>query len=1761
MANKNYQTYQFEDPVTETAKTYYDLPIEAAETADHKHVIRASAQTDDYYTDSSRSVDITITGTPNLANPSAFSFDTSNCAITLYNGESNINSLVANLNAKPYVMQLFGMLDVKDGVNRLVAFSFYEGRPRASSRSAGGKKHYVGAFEGSQEYTYNEETRTLEFTYVAVENSPADAKSMAPFSVQFAGTETWQKTYTNTYTYYLKGNSQTCSVYLGKSVTADNLDGLSVYYDVATSAPKRNGYAWPDGNASESNGNLSKQVAVSDLANKVVDSDQYIIGVKTDLTDGNGDSVVLTYPTNVIGLSNNPFSRFKPAKAAYEVGETIKLSEVISGLENSIIVYSDGAEITLADVTLADNQSITASMSVTINGEEQTNVDDLLIENLVDYEDCEITLTIPTKYFGTLTHTYDVTITEKLAYGVKITDMKRNFIYGDTAVYGDDAKATLYDNSGKEIETGAIAGYLASGILTSDSKISGNQELTQNPTTIRTTLQNANYFDYSVYVSYCDNFRLSETNLGDFYVNKSEDTPISTLLSGITAKYTYHENTVDDSKDTEVDVANADLTPSDSSINTDTDRPNYRITFSHVPEESGKQTLSASASVNIKVNRFVSLQVSHTATGSTYYTNRTNTFVIPNDLVIKKVYNNPTLASVELTPTEVSAVQYRVAAGRTTAALVPTSSTIPATQAVIYVTLELSDGTVLQGSYDISGDYMADEVTSLTIGTPFNLTLGNKLSTYKNNRQMIVFAHYASGHVSNATDEIFTDYAIVQKNGAAYSDEEKVVMEEGETYYAKHNGRYFTLGYEPGVEITYTVPTGSISITGFQKTFINTVDKVDFRSITAEITYENTNSSTTVIASLDAANLPSKTTYALSCDDLSAFDGTEAFNITSEGLSFTRTITITAKNRFDDSISITTTISVKVIAIAGLTITRLAVRNPKATYSIGEKFLNASDDTLLDIYYSDATDPITVYLKDVPSVVATEPSQGTQFTRVNDSMTVTVRLLSDQTKYTTYNSSVIALSTASQTDLHNISAIHIGNDGPATGHDEIDGNPHFYKDANDKIVKLGWYILVDTSNTTIDSKGARILKTGVSLTGIKIYGYLEDIFNASLSARVILFEDYIPPLAGESNIDVKFSCYVPGNADKINKCHIAKLFGNNNAKNRLFVSGNPDYKNCDWHSGLVNGYLQQGEVMDANGDFSYFGDLDYCFYGQTDNEVMGYDHVATDKMVVLKSKSKVEPTNYFRTSSLIQALDASGASVVSIGGSTLYTEAFPLATGNIGAGVMNRNSVANLNGDTLFLSSDNTVCGLNIAGQVGDSQRISYSRSKYIDPELSELDLSDAVLWTDNTSLFLFAKEATYMTNYETFNSETGQYEWWKMDVKNARCAIELGGEIYFGSSDGSLYKFDKAIYYDCDKIFIEAGGALYVSLTTLFSDNKIVYAEDVNPEIDEGAKYTFTIKPESLSRSLYRKVASISNTSGNDVDLLIDYDKNSLVLVARDGSGSYDPQRDAILREELAYDGKFYLNYADGKSAIEAVSGSPLAEYYRSYTLKAVDGPESSYKLIDADGNEAALSRTVTSGGATSRVSVLTSANLCRILDGEYDVFELDKEDCSFKLSENGRELDIVKYGTQNLLVQSFTSELHKHSPVEAFFIGAAATLGSINYRKTIWAWTLSAFKEANDLKVCYATNEQNLEDMKATAYLSVLSFADKVPVGANINKMSFMQLDFGKSAVPRKFTYLRPLSVSFMSFGFKSDAAVNSILTATSIVYTVPMMGYGNR
>lgn len=1765
MAYKKYSKYTQNDYRNSLVHTYYDLNENEAETTTHKHKLTASCSVDGVSSNGSLpEVTLVFQGSPNLADYHRFTFDESGFEVNEFQGRSNddaeftitVSDVHLNKDDDNGVKQLFGQAYTEKNVAKRGAFSI-------ESRFTGGDmplviKQTIGAFQGKEKYEHDEETRTFTLHYVGVSGS-SFAPKIAPFKITFAGTETWAKSFTVTHSYYLKSSKETITAHIGAPITADDLGDLAIFSDSARSQILRNNYAWPEdeGRPISHTGVNYRSVAVDDLYEKIPTSSSFVVSTALSKKDGDGNTPLLTYPTKVVGLAADPFSAFAPSNTGFEVGDTINLLEIaanVTSWQGAKIAYADGYLANLSDIEL--DGDITAVLSIDIDGVHKTISRSLTFGPLTEYANPTITFTIPTKYLGTLTHTYQIHVASVLARSLSISGQKTDFKYGETYSYGSGAVAHLYDNSGNEIEIedNSVSALLADGTIISDYKISSNEAFTDpNETTIRTELSNGNAHEYKVNISYCSDFALSLTNLGNLYVDSGVSTSLDTLISDVYAKYDYHENTSASSSTAQVTVESKNITKSMSSISATNDMDNVEISFSYVPSECPLQRLSAKARFNVIVNRFVKLVTFHQADGNTYFAGRSNKFVLPSDLAIKKVYNNPTKPNVALEGSDFSSVEYRTTEGTSGSALVPGTSVISPDTKTIYVTYKQEDGTVLQGSYSIAGDYKPDNVSRFTLGESFEMLLGTKFSTYKNNGKLKLIAYYASGHVSDLTNNLFTDYRFVQKlDNGSYANE-KVIMNANEKMYVEHNGNYYEVGYEKGVSITYRVPEGTISVSNYKSSYVDGVDVVDFRNAVVEITYKNADSSTAVQATLDSGNVATASTYSLSCDGITSFDGSEAFNVGGGATKTDKTITIKALNRFDKS-EIATTITATVIGINGLTIDSLRVRNAKTEYKIGETFLNGTDNTLLDIYHSSSTTPITVYLKDVPAIVATDPAQGTEFMRSNDSMTVTVRLLSNSARYTTYVAKVVPSNASSTTIVRNIVAVLMPM-GTVCKAKEISGKSHWYKDANGVTVCYGYYILVDSAYTEINAHGERVLKNAYSFSNIEIYGYLEGCFNSAVNARVILFDDYVPPIQGESNISVKYPCYVKGNADKIDKCRILKLFGNANAKNRLFVSGNPDFKNCDWHSGAVNEYIQQGEAMDANGDFTYFGDMDYCFYGQTDNTVMGYDHVATDKMVVLKSKSKIEPTNYFRTSTIMSAIDSGGNSVYGVDGSSLYQESFPLATGNIGVGAMNMNSIANLNGDTVYLSSENTICGLNIAGQVGDSQRISYSRSRYIDPELKQLDLREAVVWTDNSNLFLFANDCSYLTNYETYDEETGQYEWFKINVKGVRCAIEINGEIHFGCEDGSLYKLDKSIYYDCDKIFIEAGGALYTTLEALFGDNKIVYSQKINQQLDESAKYTFSMKPTTLQKSLFRKVANMSNARQSGVDLLIDYERNSLKIVALDSNGETDYDRYQVLLEELAYAGKFYLNYADGDSAIRCAIGSDLAEYYRAYYVKPTDDEAGEYQLYDADGNLVELAYRATSGDDTSLVGNLISASLCRVLDEEYDVGNLDKKDCSFKLYENGRELDIVRYGTQGLSVQTFVSELHKHTPVKAYFIAAPAVLGSLGHRKTIWSWTLSAFREQNDLQVCQATNDEKLEDMKA------LLFADSVPSGMDFKHFSFEAIDFGKSNVPRKYTYFRPISVPFISFGFKSDKASNSILTAATIVYTVPLLGRGSK
>lgn len=252
------------------------------------------------------------------------------------------------------------------------------------------------------------------------------------------------------------------------------------------------------------------------------------------------------------------------------------------------------------------------------------------------------------------------------------------------------------------------------------------------------------------------------------------------------------------------------------------------------------------------------------------------------------------------------------------------------------------------------------------------------------------------------------------------------------------------------------------------------------------------------------------------------------------------------------------------------------------------------------------------------------------------------------------------------------------------------------------------------------------------------------------------------PVMGEDNVKITAYKTRPGYADQINKCTISTLFGVAGAADRLFVSGNPDYPNRDWHSQM--------------NDPTFFGDLAYSLLGQDDSAVMGYSVVA-DRLAAHKEDSE-DGRNVVVRSGVMQDGEP----------------AFPIVSTLQGEGCVSQWGCAYLGREPLFVTKRGIFA---ITAEDITGEKYSQNRSSFLNPKLIEEDLSGSFAFVYHDFYWLFcpsgrvylldALQKSYSKNepYSTF-----QYEGYLLSGISARVAWEEDGALYFGTSDGKLCKF-----------------------------------------------------------------------------------------------------------------------------------------------------------------------------------------------------------------------------------------------------------------------------------------------------------------------------------------------------------------------------------
>lgn len=241
---------------------------------------------------------------------------------------------------------------------------------------------------------------------------------------------------------------------------------------------------------------------------------------------------------------------------------------------------------------------------------------------------------------------------------------------------------------------------------------------------------------------------------------------------------------------------------------------------------------------------------------------------------------------------------------------------------------------------------------------------------------------------------------------------------------------------------------------------------------------------------------------------------------------------------------------------------------------------------------------------------------------------------------------------------------------------------------------------------------------------------------------------------GAANVVITFCKTVKGNADKINKCRFAGLYGGKN-DTRVFLSGNPEEPNCDWQSGLF--------------DPTYFPDTGYTRVGSDASAIVGYVR-QYESQLVIKEGGGQEATQYLRTF----LMDETGKA------------AYPLKQGAQGAGGLAFRSFAALGDTPLFLSRDGVM---GVFGTAVTEQRSIRGQSRAVDARLTaESGLKDAcaVVWRDK--YYLAVSGRCYVADGRVYRAD-GSPEWYYWDNFPAVCFAEIGGRLWFGAADGRVLR------------------------------------------------------------------------------------------------------------------------------------------------------------------------------------------------------------------------------------------------------------------------------------------------------------------------------------------------------------------------------------
>lgn len=277
-------------------------------------------------------------------------------------------------------------------------------------------------------------------------------------------------------------------------------------------------------------------------------------------------------------------------------------------------------------------------------------------------------------------------------------------------------------------------------------------------------------------------------------------------------------------------------------------------------------------------------------------------------------------------------------------------------------------------------------------------------------------------------------------------------------------------------------------------------------------------------------------------------------------------------------------------------------------------------------------------------------------------------------------------------------------------------------------------------------------------------------FTVNRTLGTVIFNSVKPtPATGVDNIQIKYSKTVTGYRDRINKCTICTLYGLNGAMDRVVVSGNPEFKNTQWHS--------------ASNDPTYIGDTFYTLSGQDTASIVGYS-ISGDLLAVHRDYSE------------------NGSNVHLMKGALVSNSFTLISEGAYAAeGALSKYAINAFDNEPVYLTVDKNVSAITPQDYSGEkfSQLRSYYLTKLI--ETTATNESYACIWnkfyviTGGEYLMLLDSVQPIYERNELYANR--QYEGYYFTGINARVVKTINDELWFGTADGKVKKFTEGLFSD----------------------------------------------------------------------------------------------------------------------------------------------------------------------------------------------------------------------------------------------------------------------------------------------------------------------------------------------------------------------------